>query len=692
MIVPLAVWLAAAMCAWADVTSSSAEGKSALATGPLPNLVWPRSPGAGWPYTRAYEIEISAQPDFSSVLLRDRTEIERYVPTKESLEGGKTYWWRVRLTDGKPAADWSAPGSFTVTDFARHVVVLKDGATAADARRAFAEARTHAPMTIRLAADMRWAADENDILPLTGLRDVLFDGAGHRIVITNPANCLFQIKDCRNLVFRDFEVDYDPLPYALCEVTAVMPQDNEIEVRVIRDAANPCLELDDPRMLAADRKHVRILDRAHPGRVKPGEATFIHDTKQEHRRRVLRDGAVHHVLGFKPKDYNVARLAAGDYLLRIARWDSRNIFRALGTSDLCLQRVVVYAGPSQFVSCIDGSGLVLADCHVKLKPGRYGSIDADCVYGRRNSLGPWIEGCSFAANGDDCINLHSLAIEARYTRDGSLVPLSPGLLARFDAGDEIVVWNGGLDDPAPYVSRVTARKDALKTLEFLHDGSLPYPADSRVFVYDIAKSNQRFYLARNRIVDCARIGLLLSSAEGVVRNNRFDGCAASAVQVGNNPREGLITRDVLLADNVMTACGYCENYFAREAAVVAVNSFADGWKPVPHRFHRRLKLVNTTFEDWNSDLISLAGCEEVTIAGTRVGRHAPAAGSDDAARCSILTVGNCSDVQMTGTRVDDPWQQGRVYRDAGGTGRIKVERFGPAGAPARKAASAADAN
>ncbi len=76
------------------------------------DLVLRWSPAA---YATAYDVEVSVQPDFSSLVAQQR-EVTTTSYQANGLAYGTRYYWRVRATGGGGTSAWSAVWSFTVED------------------------------------------------------------------------------------------------------------------------------------------------------------------------------------------------------------------------------------------------------------------------------------------------------------------------------------------------------------------------------------------------------------------------------------------------------------------------------------------------------------------------------------------------------------------------------------------------
>ena len=624
-----------------------------------PDFLWSGAPVAD------YQIEIAEDKNFQRIVVAGETEIARYVPAASPLTAGVEYFWRVRSAGGV----WSFARSFTVADFYRRVFEISSTNSVEDARRIFAEANAGAPATVRLTGDVRWGTDDAEIFPLNGYANVLFDGNGKHITVTNPANRLFHVQNSTNLIFSNFSVDYDPLPYVLCEVTGLNAVLNQLIVRTVSNAANPCLEINNPKMLAAERQHMRLLDKNNPGAPAYGAETYIHQgSRQEYSHSYLSNNILFHVIQLKSNKYSTDDFAVGDLMLRVARGGSMNTLRVALSRNICVDRVTVFSSPSQFVSCIDGSGFIVINCTNELKEGRYCSVTADSVYVRRNEIGPWVENCRFVANGDDCMNFHSVGAPVISKINDHVLTLTNRASAnRMSLGDEVAIWNPEQGVVAPVYTTVTSCNPSTRQVGFadpvgaIHENTV---------VVNLTKNNRRFYVKNNIIQNNARIGVLLSSQDGVISGNTFERCPSSAVYIGNDPLEGLIAKNILISGNVIKACGYTGTFFSRHDAAITMNAYAANWTEINQRFHSNIRIENNRIESWESGVVKAKGSVNVSVSGTEISAGGMT-GFRGTATNDIFIVGNCDHISFAGTSISDSRSYDLFLRDEGNATGIR---------------------
>ena len=271
---------APALPAWADGPRLKSPSDAATDVGMYHNLLWGGGVARIDPQLAHYRTQIAENQNFDPVLADDTVEIARHVPAKQRLAPSSSFRWRVQRVDTRgQAGPWSESRRATVADFLgpqnENLIEVFAANSVDQARQKFAQTKKMPAAAVRLVEDVRWGnPTQVDIFSLKDYQNLWFDGNGKSIVITHPAQRVFHVLDSRNVVISDFELDFDPLPYGVVEVTELRPEANELVVSAITEG-EAGLAFDDPQMIAAPREHMRQVDIDHPGRVAyAGRHTF----------------------------------------------------------------------------------------------------------------------------------------------------------------------------------------------------------------------------------------------------------------------------------------------------------------------------------------------------------------------------------------------------------------------------------
>lgn len=642
----------------------------------FPDFLWGKDTWSVFQESGTFEIQISKDGEFRNIIVNDIVEIPRYVPS-EPLEAGEDYFWRVRYFENNVKGEWSETAKFTTANYENLVLAIDASKSIEQVREIFEEAKSSAPATVMLTEDVSWSAEEIDLLNLKNYKNVWFNGNGKNISITNPQNRLFHLDHCVNMIFSNFSVDYSPLTHVPCEVVAVDLEKNQITLKTLQTPGNLSLELNDPVVLSADKQHMRLLDKENPGLIKFNSETYIHAPNLKYVNSFEDSGTLYHNIQFITSRYSASDFTVGDYMLKVIRGNSRNTMRAYASQHIAFYKVTAYASPSQFVSSIDGSGLIVQNCEVVLKEGRYSSVTADNIYVRRNEIGPWVVNNVFVANGDDCMNLHSIAAKIISEVDDNTLEFQKSNFNRMDIGDSVAIWDPYPGTTDPIYTSVKSKDESSNTITF-NDlvGGLKLEEEDftlNTCVYNITKSNRRFYIKNNLIKDNSRFGILLSSQDGAILNNTFEQCASSGIRIGNLPGEGLNTRNVLIKGNTFINCGYTKSYFDDELAVIQITAYGGKYKEVPLKFHEKISIIDNTIIDWESVAVKIRGGVDVLVEGNKIQSEAKSEFQNPNDNNNVFVVGNATNVTIKNNVLNDYRKYNNILKEEEGVSGLKVE-------------------
>ena len=116
----------------------------------------------------------------------------------------------------------------------------------------------------RLGAPSSGSPDTH-ALHMQGASDLVIDGQGARIIVTDPALGLLYMSHSTNISVRGLEITYDPLPNAQGTIVAVDQPSASITVELQRNDS-----LAPPIFASASIRWALIKERAYPRRQKPG--------------------------------------------------------------------------------------------------------------------------------------------------------------------------------------------------------------------------------------------------------------------------------------------------------------------------------------------------------------------------------------------------------------------------------------
>lgn len=391
---------------------------------------------------------------------------------------------------------------------------------------------------------------------LQGLRQVIIDGLGATLIATSRHAPALQISDCEGLTLRNFQIDYDPLPFTQGVVQKVDPIARTVEVRLydgypgLGAVAPPKGGVfTDARLQVFDPK----LEQPKVGTPDYG-ASRLEDAGDRVVRVTLPEGQLGIDL-ITPQDLvTISSRAAEGVTIRNSR-------------DVILDGITIWSAPNVALlvrSCETG-GIFR---NVKIIPGpppagatarRLMSACADGLNISYTRNGPLVEQCEFSYLGDDSINFHGTMVPVlKWLDDRTFLAALPWRNNRFDAmtrsGDVVRFL-----EPPSYtvlsqnrIESVTIAQEPVEPWMNTFSGiwsMLKIRPESVTFyrvtlqspVRDIptgvfgeipATAAPGFLIRNNYFHDHRARGLRIMSADGGILNNRFARIKGVAISLG----------------------------------------------------------------------------------------------------------------------------------------------------------------
>jgi hypothetical protein len=235
----------------------------------------------------------------------------------------------------------------------------------------------------------------------------------------------------------------------------------------------------------------------------------------------------------------------GDVFHQQARINSLPIVRAFKCQHLTFAKVTVYAGPAGVVNMPSGTGLIILDLKVLVKPGRFVSTDADILHAAGMKSGPWVENSVLWGVFDDFVNLRSMREDILYKRANHVELSNNDNIA---IGDRI-----GFNNPQTgesYIRSVRAIDAEMVTL----DG----PVGNTKHAYPESTAAPLSAFRFNTFIGGLRHVLLLRTNHSVVEGNLFIHIPSTAIALENHPwwhsgPEGLYSSDLTIVGNLFVS-------------------------------------------------------------------------------------------------------------------------------------------
>lgn len=431
--------------------------------------------------------------------------------------------------------------------------------------------------------------DQHDAqFDFSGLEKIEVDGQGATLLL-HPVHGLARFYGSRNIVFKNFVIQHDPLPFMQGTIVAVDPAGGSFlwEIQAgfplpppeewMRQEGhffdNPAAALPEPAEWAArngDRTAWQwgIVIEAASRKLKADipnhlfvETVAPAGTGNE---RVFRVSVT------EPYREHVGRIRAGerfvlprfwrtqaDYsTLRDKGWMFEQNIQIRKSADIAVENVAFYsARPGMVFGVRYNDGLVtIRGCTVTWLPGSDRLIASwrDGVHCKNNRMGPLIEGCRFEGLFDDSINLSADAVMAKSILAPDRFEMTDAV---FEAGDSVGVFHpkSGIWDTG---FSVVGAEGPVVVLDRPVDGIVSGTMTPRQDIhatqfYNLSRANDGF-LVRNNFFGIQRRHAVLARCRGVIEGNVIDGVCGRALEFSNesgNFYEGPFPRGLRVAGN-----------------------------------------------------------------------------------------------------------------------------------------------
>lgn len=550
-----------------------------------PDFLWEPVDSASSLIRDHYLIEIAADSSFSNIIASDEVYNERYVPDVALAAGD--HWWRACAVDHKGGkGSWSSSCKLTISDPpADHVYSVPANASYSTFKSTMVAAVKNPPAKVLLAENSTYFWDNPDgmdIFTRSGVENLILDGRGAKIIITNTIKGFLYLKNSKHIEVKNLFIDYSPLPYAAGTVVAVDPANKTFDFEIW--PGYPALTNNCVFQLGVTINKGALKDPAVPGRLKPGVSV----------RYKTDDAAITPVGGNRyripllnaatgweePSNWNeyITEFEVGDTYLFNGR-SGGNIFTMKSTDDLTIDNVVAFAAPGVYINAEQSSMIKVLNGGAKIASGRWQSLSAGGMIFINSQVGPWIEGCLMEGLMDDMVGFASKPLYPQSKVSSTVVRLydygSPGLLK---TNDTILIHNGasGAFKGSFMVSAIAVTTNVYNGQTNIYydvtlatdPGSITactkpgqgFDGDGDHF-YVKQRMFDKTVVRHNRFMHNRRNGILwVSGSDAVAEHNEFQGTALAAIYMQNEiyPSvfiSGLHNQNVLFRNNVIKQCG-----------------------------------------------------------------------------------------------------------------------------------------
>ncbi len=578
-----------------------------------PHACWTAVDGAD-----GYRIQVARDTHFTHPVVDDRVHavVQWYVPLVRLSPS--TYFWRVRAeADSGRWGAWSAIVRCDVIKPKLRLLVPRgasmDYLRSVGQRAAEAES---AHIMFERGDHRLDPGYEQPVFQWSDASDIIVDGCGASLHLMDPSSQLADLHRCRRIWFTHYTLSHHPIPYSYGVVLQVEPGGMYFDIDILSgfDGVEYARPVNQMFLYAVNPSDPR---RTHPDR--PGhvylqpEATTSLGGKR--RRYVVREAAE------RPA---AAQFRPGDRVLVVyRRWPQTWVRQC---DDVTFSRI----GPGHSEGSLFMGG---GNSHMKFLnirgegpgpfPGAVGWVTGN------DRQGPWIEGCSWSALSDDGPNITGNCYLIHEVLNSRTFELRTGPAwqdAIWKPGDTLVFWSPTTGLPLGTTTVIASESmstggygsyQRVQVADGIH-GLIPGPDMLRhTHVYNLSTQNRQLVIRRNRITAGRRFGFNIKAMSALIEHNRFSLLSSSPLYFENEPCgwEGLMSRDVVVQDNVMTDCGDSEYSVRWRRANIHFNLWRN--EPIqaetPWIAHRRLLIRRNTIIDREGIGIGVDNASDVRI-------------------------------------------------------------------------------
>ncbi len=280
-------------------------------------------------------------------------------------------------------------------------------------RKADAERLERVSYTLEMPKDRY---ELKDCLKLYSVEDLTIDANGSDFIYTNSVTALL-MDNCKNVIFKNFNIDYDPIRYT----QGVVKEINGLKCTVEIDEGYP-YDIDFINGLGVDDVYgdvsfgeqtftVNIHDET--GAVKPDTPTYVFKTNAVSLGGRLVEIEAHSNSLFEgsPLDY----MNEGD-IISLSYIGPKLLWAESGRGGMEFIDINVYSTPGAGFWELNGDGGTVYK-NVNVIPGekpegatkdRVLAMSGDCIHSTMLKKGPVIDGCTFTNLADDAVNINGL--------------------------------------------------------------------------------------------------------------------------------------------------------------------------------------------------------------------------------------------------------------------------------------------
>jgi len=430
--------------------------------------------------------------------------------------------------------------------------------------------------------------EDRAVFTLNGLKNLVIDGNGAEFIVGSSQTDFSRLVRCNNIIFRNFVVDGDPLPFTQGTVVGIDRNNATFDLRVdpgYRELSNENLT----HSARFSRRWGMLKDKEIPGRLKYGVPNhfIVELTTQEVGERTYR-------LKLTKKN-EIGSFEIGDRYVQFIEGVATSNHMS-DSSDITFQNITMHSAHASYLGVRNRNINILA-CRTVLKDDRLASSVADGILLQAGETGPWVEDVVFEGISDDAVNIYQKPIFVREVLGDNRLLLSCEHTP-FGSEDKLVFF-----DPAE--GRVLARlcvasvqQVSRDVYETVFDGPVPPVRIGGVQIRgggargaNLAGAGREAthlynenYLSgpaviRNSVfINSRNIAIKIQSHNVLVENVHIEGWDRYGIFIANlvNYPEGFLGNNFIVRNNLVKDCGFnqgrVDGIFARFMALGQVPS------------------------------------------------------------------------------------------------------------------------
>jgi hypothetical protein len=475
--------------------------------------------------------------------------------------------------------------------------------------------------------------------------NVLVNGNGCKILITNPHAGFLTVNNSSNVIVEGFSVDYNPLPFTQGVVSHNFETSNDVikeaAIEFMVDAGYPVptnANYVDPN---ANRWGM-IIDPTQPGRVANGAFAQCFYTN------VVQTNVNGAFKVYLNSSTAAQTIQAGQHWCMISRWNSSIVFNSSLSWQVTYLSNTIYTGAGPVF--VGEHSAMISEVNDVIEPGppptnatalRLRASNADGGLFVESRIGPWVQGCSFTGLSDDIANVclapfiitnapayptNTFALFQNTSSVGTPSNLVP---FQVEVGDRITFYNA---TNGVVFDRAIVTAVSLPNVTFDHAIANVVAGSyiSNTMLINETLNTSAVYLD-NQFSDSAFHGIYCRADNVLIAHNNVSGMAYAAIcafpAITVNFLNFFVPTNVVIMDNVLSDEGF--SYQALHNAIpsaepvfamIGLNKADDSTQDVTNGFEiSGIRILCNAFLDWHRAPLTLHNATDVIVSGNYFG-------------------------------------------------------------------------